>query len=172
MKRFTRSARARAALITVLFSALLTAGLLVLPALAAQQPGRAVPGRSAGGKSAVATSDMSEIKKLQKERIDVLSQTVEVLSHMYLAGVRDFRPLIAAQIDLLNARLDASDKPEDRVALLKEQLTLAEKTMQYAEERYKQGAASQVDSLQARALCLDIRIRLLREQARSKTARK
>jgi outer membrane protein TolC len=172
MKRFTRSARARAALITVLFSALLTAGLLVPSATAAQQPGKSAPGRSPTGKSAATTSDTSEIKRLQQERIDVLRQAVEVLSQMYLAGVRDFRPLVSAQIDLMNARLDASDQPEERVALLKEQLTLAEKTMQYAEERYKLGAGSQVDCLQSRALCLDIRIRLLREQARSKTARK
>jgi outer membrane protein TolC len=150
-----------------LFAALLAGGLLVLPATAAQEVGKSAP-----GKSAAATSDTAEIQKLQKERIDVLRQVVETLFERYRSGTTDFRAVLSAHHDLLNARLDATDRPKERVVLLQEQLTLAEKTMQYAEARFQQGFSTQVDPLQAKALCLDIRIRLLREDARSRAARK
>src|SRR5947209_5208038 len=88
-----------------------------------------------------ADKQTAEIKKLQKEQIDTLTQEVEILTTQYQAGAVDSERLFSAQMELCDAKLDAADTPKERVAVLTERLKLAESAQQITEARHAVGAA-------------------------------
>jgi hypothetical protein len=151
MNRFT---------ITVVLTCLLTIPLLVTGARTAESPGEPTK------------DDAAEIKVLQKERIAALSRAADVLLEHYRAGVADLRALAFAEKELVDAKLDSTDMPAERITLLNEELTRSEHFLAVAEARVRAGAASEVEGLQAKALVLDVKIKLLRERGKAKTAAK
>lgn len=114
----------------------------------------------------------AEIKELQQQRIATLADAAEYTLEMYKEGRHEFDRVVLAQADLVNARLDATEKPDERIALLEQQLKLAEAALDFADGRFRNGLTTRVDVLQAKANVLDIKIKLLRERARSKAAAK
>ena len=151
MKRFT---------ITVVLSGLLAVPFLVTQAKDAEPPSEPVKEVAA------------EIKALQKERIAALSSVVEVLLEQYRHGGAEFRALALAQTDLLAAKFDATDDANERIVLLQRELKVATDALDTAERKVQAGRANAVESLQAKALVLDIKIKLLRKRGKVKTAAK
>ena len=151
MKRFA---------ITVLLNCLLAGPLLVPQTKAAESPSEPVQDVAA------------EIKALQKERIAALTGAVQMLLAQYQQGRSDFRPLALAQTDLLAAEFDATDDANERIVLLERELKVATDALDIAERKVQVGRANAVESLQAKALVLDIRIKLLRERSKARTAAK
>jgi hypothetical protein len=138
---------------------LLVAGFCVVVGVA-QQPGT--------------TEDTAaQITALQKERIEALKKVVSIcIAQNQAAGV-SFETVAAAQEQLIDAQLDATDKTEERVALLTEQLKVAEGVFNYWEGRHKVGfKVVQTDVLRAKAHALDVKIKLLRERAKLNPAEK
>jgi hypothetical protein len=121
---------------------------------AAQQQGESTDGTAA------------QIKELQKERVETLERLVAMYLAHYDNGKIAFESLAAAQNELVYARLELTDKPEERIALWKKQLESAESMRKLAEMKFQNGATTQSDVCRAKALCLDFKIKLLREQGR------
>jgi hypothetical protein len=117
-----------------------------------------------------AEDEASELKSLQKEQIAALSQRVKVLTRQNQVGGVDFDQVCMAQMDLYDAKLDATDKPNERIAVLEEQLKMAESAQKLVEMRFATGGAgtTQANVLSAKSLCLKIKIRLVRERSKQK----
>ena len=140
-------------------------GLLAVPFL--------VPQTKAAESSSEPVQDVAaEIKALQKERIAALTGVVEILLEQYQHGGAEFRALALAQTDLLAAEFDATDDASERIVLLERELKVATDALDTAERKVQAGRANAVESLQAKALVLDIKIKLLRERSKAKTAAK
>jgi outer membrane protein TolC len=131
-------------------------GVLILSSitLAAEQKGKAPDDLKA------------QIKALQKERIETLARLVEVCSAQYRVGANTFLSVLGAQDELVSAQLDATDKPEERVALLTNQVKIATDVLEVVQSHEKTARATQADVCRAQSHLLDIKIKLLRERGR------
>ena len=77
----------------------------------------------------------------------------------------------AAQEEFVEAKLEAANKPEERIALLKEQLKIARDTFEYREQQQESGFyASNVETYRAKAHCLKVEIELAKEEAKQDEA--
>jgi hypothetical protein len=109
-----------------------------------------------------------ELKTLQKEQIAVLTKKVDVLTIHNRAGTADFEQLLLAQMELCDAKLDAANTSDERIAVLEEQLKLAESAQKLTEQRLAVAAAATTEAnvLSAKSLYLKIKIRLVRERGK------
>jgi outer membrane protein TolC len=114
---------------------------------------------------------VAEIRKLLRERRELLQEIMKVLTAQYQQGVIDAGRLLQAQRDLLKANTDLADDPEARRAGLKECLKMAETVAVSAEKLSRAGTTSKVDALQARAIVLEIRTELLREELKARSGK-
>jgi outer membrane protein TolC len=151
MKRFT------IIIVSIGFFATL---LMLAPLTTAQQTG-------------TSQSDVDQIKQLQKERITVLSQVVQIMTRSYEQGVQnaDFRQVISAQTELINAQLDATDNLKERIALLEDLSKLIKTLLDLAEQRVHVATSSEVDMLSIKSLYLKSQIDLLKERLKLKAAK-
>jgi len=111
-------------------------------------------------------NDAAQLKALQEERIKLLDQAVKMLFEQYIREQVDINVLTSAENELCNALLDSTDEPEKRIALLTKHLEMATKVLEMANAKFNNGRTGQLDSLRAKAVCLDIKIKLLRERSR------
>jgi hypothetical protein len=111
-------------------------------------------------------NDAALLKAAQDDRIKELGTFVEILIAQYRVGTVDFNQLASAQNELSNALLDSTDQPEKRVALLEEQLVMANDILKIVQARVKAGTVTQADVCHAKAIFLDVKIKLLRERNR------
>ena len=124
---------------------------------------------SAAGQSRInAADEASDVKSLQKELIATLSKKVDLLTRQHQAGTVDFDQVCTAQMELYDAKLDATDKPDERIALLEEQLKTAASAQKLIETRSTSAATNEANVLSAKSLYLKIKIRLVRERAKQK----
>ena len=108
---------------------------------------------------------------MQKERIDAFEKLVKILAEQYKLGIVPFADFSKAQEDLVEAKLEATDKPAERIALLGEQLKIAQDVLDFVEKSYKVGfKVTEVDYLRAKAHCLGIEIKLAKERGKAKPA--
>jgi outer membrane protein TolC len=114
------------------------------------------------------TDKAAEIKKLLKQRRELLQAMVKVLTAQYQLGAIDPERVFRAERDLIKADTELADTPAERTAKLKESLKLAESFVDLIEKRVKVGGATQVDLLQGRAILLEVRIELLRDEPKAK----
>jgi hypothetical protein len=117
-------------------------------------------------------TEAAQISALQKERIATLQQLVTICVAQYQSGMLPFDSVAAAQEELLAAQLESTDKPEERVALLKEHLNIVESLCNSADKMFKGGRVSRPDVLRAKSRYLDVKIKLLRESSRLKALTK
>ena len=111
-----------------------------------------------------ATSYAAKIKALQEERIAILSRAVKIVTAQYMAGTADFKELAAAEMELVNAQLDCSDTPEERIAYLEAGSKMAKSAVEIAEVRFKGRTISDLDVNWFKAVYLDMQIKLLKER--------
>ena len=111
----------------------------------------------------------AQIKALQKERTETLLRLVELDVRQYEMGVTTLEALVAAQNELVSAQLEATEKPEERVALLTDQLKIATACVKLTQGRFESGNITQADVYRATSHFLDIKIKLLRERSRLPT---
>jgi outer membrane protein TolC len=118
------------------------------------------------------TGTAAQIKELQKKRIETLTRVVARYERLYQTGQSDFEPVFDVQTELASARLEATDKHEERVALLTELVKGASERLRVTDDKYKAAMVGDVAPLQARSLLLDAKIRLLRERSMEATKRR
>ena len=111
--------------------------------------------------------DAADLKALQDERVALLVQVVEILTTHYQGGLTDVHHVLSTERELCDALLDATDDPVKRVALLNKELDRASGFLKITEARQSVGTVTQADVAHARAQCLDIKIKLLRERNRN-----
>jgi hypothetical protein len=110
----------------------------------------------------------AKLDQLRKERIETLEKVVEHAKIQYELGAganRDLATFNAAQEELVEAKLDATDKPEERITLLKEQLKIAQEVSDYNIKSHDAGfRISDLEVGQAKAHALKIEIQLAKEE--------
>ena len=105
------------------------------------------------------------IQELKEEWVKKLRRAVEVLELQYREGVADFDRVHKAQSALTEALIEVARSREERIELLKQHCKLLEGTVLVAETKFEQGAANELDFIEARADLLRAKIRLLQAQA-------
>ena len=112
------------------------------------------------------TAEPTKLEELQKERIEALEKIVPILKARLDVNVITITDFSKAQEEVIEAKLDATDKPNERIALLEEQLKIAQDCFKYVDGQYKAGfqQVTEADSLHATAHCLSIEIKLVKEQ--------
>jgi outer membrane protein TolC len=122
-------------------------------------------------KSSSASSDAEKLKELQKERRDVLEKLLSNVTLQYKSGAVPISGVAQAERDFLRAALDVEDDGEKRTVILKEHQKNVEAIVRIAEGFFKNGVGTEADVLQAKAILLESRIELLREQQKAKSSK-
>lgn len=150
MKRYTTAA--------LVFGFVAITMLLARPAMTAPQ------GDKKGG-------EQRSLAELRKERIAIYEKIVPIVLEQYKSGIASYPDYARAEEDVLTAKLEMTAKPSERIAILQEQLKLAEKIADNIEQASRAGAQlTQADALRARAHCLSIEIQLVKERGNEKPA--
>lgn len=123
-----------------------------------------VPAAAAEPQPKASDDDAAQLKAAQDERVKVLTQLVEELTAQYRVGTADVAQVSSAERDLSNALVDSTDEPAKRVALLTKQLDKANDLLKITQSRFESGTVTHADVSRVKALCLDIKIKLLRER--------
>jgi multidrug efflux pump subunit AcrA (membrane-fusion protein) len=109
-----------------------------------------------------------KIKELLKERRDVLQKAADQLMVRYQTGQGSGWDVMLSQKAVLEATLDLSETPAERIDGLRKALNLVERMQAVIETQAKAGQRPESEALQARAMALEVRIRLLREEQNAK----
>jgi len=113
-----------------------------------------------------AGDDDAQLKATKDERVKVLTDLLELITGSYHGGTAEAAQICSTHNDLCNALLDSTEEAEKRVALLTKQLEKASEFLKNTQRRFDSGTITQADVLRAKSLCLDIKIKLLRERSR------
>jgi hypothetical protein len=105
-----------------------------------------------------AEKDEREIKKGEKALVKILTELVKNYRERYKMGTVPLEVLVRAQAALLDARMHAAEKPEERAALLEEGAKSEGDLFKVADSKRKAAACS------ARSLFMDTKIRMLRQR--------
>ncbi|QDU89821.1 hypothetical protein Pla175_32170 [Pirellulimonas nuda] len=130
----------------VLLSAVVVAAASFV--LAQQQPG-------AGGPSLAA---------LLNQRQQTLQELVDLARSNHEQGEGSLETLIAAESELLEARLDAATTPQERIAIRRSQLRLAVRLEEGVSALAENGDGAPTDVMKARVGRLNAQVELLREE--------
>ncbi len=101
-----------------------------------------------------------EIKKLRLERVEIIRKGLNYASGFYSEGKGSMRNVGMWQRDLLEAELEATELASERVTILQNAVQGASKQEKIAQARYEEGAASEMDVLEAKAFRLRVEIQL------------
>jgi hypothetical protein len=115
-----------------------------------------------------AGDDDAQLKATKDERVKVLTDLLELITGSYHGGTAEAAQICSTHNDLCNALLDSTEEAEKRVALLTKQLEKASEFLKNTQRRFDSGTITQADVLRAKSLCLDIKIKLLRERNRKR----
>lgn len=110
----------------------------------------------------------AQLKSLQDERVEVLTQLVKVTMEHCRQGTCGIEDVVSGQNQLVAAQLDSTDEPERRIALLTQQVELASTLLKMAEQRHEAGLMTIADLYRAKSCLLDAKIRLLRERTKQR----
>ena len=105
------------------------------------------------------------VADLQQQRLELLERLVVVAREGYLQGDINYEEFVAAQQQVISAKLEMTDDRASRLALLTESVKLAETLAKRTEELFALGKVTQREVLVYRADFLTAKIRL--EQERS-----
>jgi outer membrane protein TolC len=130
---------------------------LVLPSICAEPQGKPKD------------DDAAQLKALQDERVEVLTELVKCTVAQYQVGGVTIDAVISAQNELVAAKLDATDETEKRIALLTQQLEMVTQLLKITEARHEMGRTTMTDVYRAKSLLLDVKIKLARERSKHKT---
>jgi hypothetical protein len=108
----------------------------------------------------------AELKALLKERSELLAKSVKKLTLRYRAGYVSWEELARVQREALRAALDLAEGPKARLAVLRELKANADGAFKVAEASFAVGIATEDQMLQAKAMVLEIRAAILKEEAK------
>lgn len=136
------------------------AGFVVISALVARTA-------MTDGPNADAAAAKAKLADLHKQRIATLERIVDLRTKQSEILPGGFEALAKAKEDLIKAKLDATDKPEERIELLKERVTIAQDVCDYLKQQRSVGfQATDLEFERANAHRLKVEIRLQEELAK------
>jgi outer membrane protein TolC len=142
----------------VLIVAVVAFTLPIAPA--GQQDGANPPRKDQAEKSA------RKIKELQKERIATLTELVDQTATLFRSGRASYEGVLEAQMLLLKASLDATEKESDRITLYERTVEALNQLEKVANALAQTGQGSQTAVLKIKARRLEVEIQLERARAR------
>ncbi len=113
---------------------------------------------------------MDPILALQRERIDTLRESVELLRELLAFGAIQRGTVMRAMCDLLEAELELSTESEERIALCQRLVEICRQFDERAMILWRFAETSESDALQCVADRLAAEIQLLREQTAASAA--
>ena len=114
-------------------------------------------------------NDAAQLKAAQEERIKIFEVLLKSVTSRYKAGILSYAELYPAQRELCNAKLDATDDPDKRIAVLTQLLEAAGDQLKHQQNNVSRGIGNnEENTFRANAEYLRIKIQLLRERAKSK----
>jgi hypothetical protein len=114
------------------------------------------------------TKKAAELKSLLEERHKLLFQTMEARIEEFKAGANSSIALmVQVQRELLQATLDLQTS-EERKANLQKCLEMATSVADTAAARHKAEKLGRADLMQAKAMVVEVRIELLRDEMKAK----
>ncbi len=128
-----------------------------------------IPSTGAEPQGKVKDDDAAQLKALQEERVEVLTQLVKYTTAQYHTGAVTIDAVISAQNELVAAKLDSTDETDKRIALLTQQLEMVTQLLRITESRHEAGRITITDVYRAKSLLLDVKIKLARERSKQKT---
>jgi hypothetical protein len=111
----------------------------------------------------------AEIKALLKERSTLLDEMVKELRQIHESGQVDIDEVLKCEREALRAKLDLAESPQDRLAVLRLLQKNADTCLKVVENRYDVGKAPHYAVQQAKALVLEMRIEVLRQEQNTKS---
>ena len=112
--------------------------------------------------------DSPEVRKLLKERRDVLSTAALARSQEFKAGRGTLEPLLRSHRELLKAELELATKPAERVAAHEEHFNAMRKHEEMTKKAYDAGRMGAADYYEMRAARLEAEIELRRAGGKPK----
>jgi hypothetical protein len=112
------------------------------------------------------------VSLLAKTRVEVAEQLVEQEQQLYQNGRTSFTEVLKAHSLVNEARLDASDDPDDRIAVLRKSLSDATQLELATKNLVEQGRVSSSDLLLSRYARLEAALRLAEATTGSRPSRK
>ena len=110
----------------------------------------------------------AQVRQLQKERVETLAKVVDAYESRYRTGTIDCESVVAAMSDLVDARLDGTAKPADRITALTAEVNKQGEFLKIADGKFNANKVSENHVLLVRALLLKTKIKLLREESTQK----
>jgi hypothetical protein len=112
------------------------------------------------------------LAQMQKERIETLEKLVGMVMKKYQIGLAQFSDVAKVQEELIEAKLESTTAPDERIALLTEQMKAAQEVFDIVEKQYKVGfRVSDVDLHQTKAHLQTIEIKLFKEKKNADSAK-
>jgi outer membrane protein TolC len=108
-------------------------------------------------------ADVDEIKILQKQKVELLSKQAELCMMQFQMGMNSFSAFANAENELIDAQLEIIENQQERIDCLIAQMKIAEQAKQHSEKRFNAGIGGEEDAIKAKVLCLNIKIKLLKE---------
>jgi hypothetical protein len=122
-----------------------------------------------GTEPGYAQDKSDELKKLLKERRDLLSDAAAQTTEAYLfLKVVTVQAAIQAERDSLMADLDWFEKTDDRIQALEKHKEVADKLLKAADVKVIAGREPKSAGQQAKAYVLEVQIELLKEKEKQK----
>jgi hypothetical protein len=109
----------------------------------------------------------AEVKKLLKERYEALAEAADILGIQYRQGSVKFETFASVRRDALSASLDLFDSAKERISALRKLLEAVTQDFEVAQNSYEAGKATKIAVNQAKAIMLEARIALLREEKKA-----
>jgi hypothetical protein len=110
------------------------------------------------------SKDDDDMQRLLKERYRTAASLLELRVHEYLTGRMTQDQLAQAFMRVRNARLDMTDKPAERIAILELTVEMGKEAEEVADARFKAGRLGKADVESARLFRLEAELALLREK--------
>jgi len=111
----------------------------------------------------------AHIKAAQEERIKLLDGLVKIVKSQYdKATITDYADVYAADRERCNAKLDVTDDPEKRIALLIKLLEAADDWVKVEQKNERAGTNTSAEIFTTKAEYLRVKIQLLQERAKIK----
>ncbi len=108
----------------------------------------------------------SDIASLHRQRIATLQQACDYVHAMYDQGQITADEMFRVDRRLIDAKLDATTAPAERIQLLQRALDTARKQERIAAEHERAGTGPALDALDAKAERLRVEIQLAQESAK------
>jgi outer membrane protein TolC len=105
------------------------------------------------------------IKELQQQRLAVLKEVHDIAERYFTNARISYDQVLAAQRELLAARLEYAETREDRIKACDDLIEEARAEMSHLEQMVRNGQATQVAVLKAQAYLLEVQIALAKAEA-------